>query len=162
MVIDVTSLKSGLIEKINLDDTIIFEDDDLIGTGILELKDVKVVGDIVIDSSRNLYINIDIDGIMVLPCSITLKPTDCKFSTHVEGIVDKLLEEINKKVKKSENNIDILPIIWENILMEIPMKVVSDDASLTKSEGDGWKLITDEENGKRVNPELQRLKDLFK
>ena len=43
--------------------------------------------------------------------------------------------------------------------MEIPMKVVSPDASLEKTEGDGWKLIT--EDSASVNPELAKLKDLF-
>ena len=61
-----------------------------------------------------------------------------------------------KTIKKT---IDILPIIWENILMEIPMKIVSDDLSDIKTQGEGWKLITDD--SKSVNPSLANLKNLL-
>ena len=44
--------------------------------------------------------------------------------------------------------------------MEIPIRVVSDDSANLKLEGEGWKLITESE--KRLNPELQKLKDLLK
>ena len=63
-------------------------------------------------------------------------------------------------MKKNQNTIDILPIIWENILMEIPIRVVGDKNQSLQMEGDGWKLITEEE--KKLNPELQKLKDLLK
>ena len=58
------------------------------------------------------------------------------------------------------NTLDIFPIIWENILMEIPIRVVGDKNQNLQMEGDGWKLITEEE--KKLNPELQKLKDLLK
>ena len=73
---------------------------------------------------------------------------------------DELLKEINETLKKNQNTIDILPIIWENILMEIPIRVVGDKNQNLQMEGDGWKLITEEE--KKLNPELQKLKDLLK
>ena len=97
---------------------------------------------------------------MVLPSSLTLEPTDYKFSIKIEGNIDELLKEINETLKKNQNTIDILPIIWENILMEIPIRVVGDKNQNLQMEGDGWKLITEEE--KKLNPELQKLKDLLK
>ena len=69
------------------------------------------------------------------------------------------MEEIDENHKKIENSIDILPIIWENILMEIPMKVTSPDAYSVKAEGEGWKFVTDEMDTK--NPALEKLKDLL-
>ena len=45
--------------------------------------------------------------------------------------------------------------------MEIPIKVVNDDVSSMKIEGDGWKFITDEETKEVVNSEFEKLKDLF-
>ena len=50
---------------------------------------------------------------MILPCAITLKPVDYHFSTEITGNIEDLYEEIDKNLKKSENSIDILPIIWE-------------------------------------------------
>ena len=58
-----------------------------------------------------------------------------------------ILEEIGENVKNNQNTIDILPIIWENILMEIPMRVVSEEArnSDINMSADGWKFVTEEE-----------------
>ena len=80
---------------------------------------------------------------------------------EIEGSREELIDEQAENVKKDENILDILPIIWENILMEIPMRVVSPGAEdkLNNLQGDGWKVITDEE--KEINPELAKLKDLL-
>ena len=102
-----------------------------------------------------------ISGIMVLPCSITLKETDYPFESKISDTLVNLFEEIGDFEKKIENTIDILPIIWENILMEIPMKVVSENAKFEKQEGNGWKLITEEEENEVINPEFEKLKDLL-
>ena len=70
--------------------------------------------------------------------------------------IEELYTEIDKNDKKYENSIDILPIIWENILMEIPMRVVSEEAK-TKDmniSGDGWKFVTEEEEKKSPLSEL--------
>ena len=45
--------------------------------------------------------------------------------------------------------------------MEIPMKVVSEDAANYKIEGNGWKLITEDDVHEEINPELAKLKDLL-
>ena len=71
-----------------------------------------------------------------------------------------MLEEIGKNDKNLENTIDILPIIWENILMEIPMRVVNEDIHDATLKGEGWSFVTEEQPS--INPELQKLKDLLK
>ena len=69
------------------------------------------------------------------------------------------MENIEENSTNFQNSIDILPIIWENILMEIPMRVVSEDAEDITLSGDGWKFITGEE--KTENSELSKLKELL-
>ena len=57
------------------------------------------------------------------------------------------MENMEENQRNFQNTIDILPIIWENILMEIPMRVVSEDVKDKdiNMSGDGWKFITEEE-----------------
>lgn len=159
MKIDITSLRSGILDKVEIDEVYSFSKEELENSGILELNDVKVTGYISRNSLNDYYINIIVKGTMMLPCSLTLKPTPYDFSISIEGNLDEMMEEFTENYENNQKTIDILPIIWENILMEIPMKIVSDDLSDIKTQGEGWKLITDEEES--VNPSLANLKNLL-
>ena len=160
MNIDITRLKSGIDSQVEIDVLYSFDKEMLKKTDIISLDNVSVKGYITSNSIDDYDLDVNVDGIMVLPSSLTLEPTDYKFSIKIEGNIDELLKEINETLKKNQNTIDILPIIWENILMEIPIRVVGDKNQSLQMEGDGWKLITEEE--KKLNPELQKLKDLLK
>ena len=160
MNIDITRLKHGIIEYIDINESIDVTKFELENTGILSLKEVRLHGTITKDNLDNYLLVLKIDGIMVLPCSITLKPVDYNFSTEISGNIEEMLEEINEINKKSENSIDIFPIIWENILMEIPIKVTSPDAKTETLSGDGWKLVTEDEEVK-VSNAFDKLKDLL-
>ena len=160
MDIDITKLKSDIEDSINIDLTYSFTKKELEGTDLIELNNVKINGNISKDSINEYTIDVDVKGIMVLPCAITLDPVDYPFNVKISGNLEEMLQEINENSKKIENSIDIFPIIWENILMEIPMKVVSEKAKNIKLEGDGWRLITDETRG-NINPEFQKLSQLF-
>ena len=155
-------LKNDLDEFIPIDESYSFSKEELKGTDVISLDDVKISGEITKDAIDNLYLNIEVKGILVLPCAITLKPVNYPFDIKIEGNIDELVGENEKSVKKDENTLDILPIIWENILMEIPMRVVSEDAEeeLSNLEGNGWKVITEDSDGE-INPELAKLKDLL-
>lgn len=155
-------LKNDLERFIPIEEEYSFSKEQLKGTDVISLDDMKVVGEITKDAIDNIYLNVDVSGTLVLPCAITLKPVDYPFNIKIEGNIDELVGENEKSVKKDENTLDILPIIWENILMEIPMRVVSKGAEeeLSNLEGNGWKVITEEDNGE-INPELAKLKDLL-
>ena len=159
--IDLLKLKNDLTNQVDIDETLSFQKDDLKNTTILELKNVHVRGMITRSTDHNYNLSLIIEGIMILPCALTLKPTSHPFTTSIEDDLLTLLKEIDENIKKIENSIDILPIIWENILMEIPIKVVNDDVSSMKIEGNGWKFVTDEETKEVVNSEFEKLKDLF-
>ena len=160
MNIDITRLKHGIISSINFDEIFDTSIIDLNNTGILDLKDIKVIGTITKDNMDNYMLDAKVSGIMVLPCSITLKPVDYEFSTEILGNIEEMLEEINEIHKKTENTIDIFPIIWENILMEIPIKVTSPDALTENISGEGWRLVTEDEEVKECNA-FDKLKDLL-
>lgn len=143
MIVDLTRLRNKIDSILNIDFTYSFSEEELKNTEIKKLDNVKINGYIRRNSLDEMEINITISGTMVLTCSITLKDVNYDFKIELDDILDRILEENDKKM---QNTIDILPIIWENILLEVPMKVVSEDATLEKTEGDGWKLITEDEN----------------
>ena len=137
MEFDLTRLNSGIDKKIDVDLEYKFNKDELSGTDLIEC-DIEVKGEIYKNSMHDTIADLSASGTMVLPCAITLKPTKYKYSMNIN-------EKIEENAEKCINTLDIFPIIWENILMEIPMRVVSPGAENIKLSGDGWKLITDEE-----------------
>lgn len=160
MIIDISKLKQGSESSLYIEENINIEQDLLDKAGIISLKDANVKGYINRDDNFNYYLDLIVEGTMVLPCSITLKPVDYTFSAEISGDYIELMSEIENSVQKVDNSLDIFHIIWENILMEIPIKVTCPDATDLKLSGDGWKLVTEgEEDG--TTSAFDKLKDLL-
>lgn len=160
MNIEIMRLKSNIISKLEIDEIISFTKEQLENSGILKLDDIHVVGYMNKSGDDDYYIDIRIYGTMVVPCSLTLEPTNYDFDIEIDGNIKEMLEEIGKNLTNLENTIDILPIIWENILTEIPMHIVNEKAKDMPLKGEGWRVLTGKEES--VNPEFEKLKDLFK
>ena len=158
MNIDIVRLNNDIDKNIEIDTTYSFSKEEMEGTDLLKLDNVKIVGELHKNVLGNIVLSVDVSGVMVLPCAITLKPVEYPFSLIIDDEIEKLYENIEEKPINLQNTIDILPIIWENILMEIPMRVVSPDAENIKLSGNGWKLVTDEDN--KNNP-LSELMDML-
>ncbi len=159
MEIDITTLKSGIKSFVEINTEVTFPKEELEKSGIIDIKSLKVEGILSKNNQDEYILNVELNGTLVLPCAVSLKPVDYKINTKIEGNVYEMLEETLKNYKKTEKTIDILPIIWENVLMEIPIRVVSDDLGDIKTKGNGWELITGEKED--INPELAKLKDLL-
>lgn len=157
---DLTRIKNKIEKEIEIDGVYEIDSSLISSTDLLEPLNISLKGRITRDVLEGFLLDVKVSGTMILPCSITLKPVSVPLNIHIVGNLDELMEEIDENHKKIENSIDILPIIWENILMEIPMRVVAPDAEITNMSGDGWRFITDEEDN--VNSELSKLEDLLK
>ena len=147
MYYDLIRLNNNIDKFIEVNETYSFTQDEIKGTDLLKLDDVKIEGEITKNSLGNIELNLDVEGVMVLACAITLKPVNYPFSIQISGELEELMENFDKNERNFQNSIDILPIIWENILMEIPMRVVSEEAKDKdmNMSGDGWKFVTEEE-----------------
>ena len=122
---------------------------------IRDISKVSVNGSITNDGYM-LSLRLNIKCILTLICSISLKDVKYDIDTSIE---EEISEENDENMKILNNSIDLLPIIWQNILMEIPIKVVSPDIEEKNIYGDGWKFITEEEEEKEIDPRLSKLKD---
>ena len=147
MQFDLIRLNNNIDKFIEVNETYSFTLDELKGTDLLNLDNVKIEGEIFKNSLGNIELNLNVEGVMVLSCAITLKPVNYPFSIEISGEIEELMENFDENERNFQNSIDILPIIWENILMEIPMRVVSEEAENNNipKEGDGWKFVTEEE-----------------
>ena len=154
---DITRLNNNIDKSVPIDITYSFNSEELKGTDLLKLDNVKINGELFKNSLGNIELDCSVEGVMQLPCAITLSPVDYPFSLNISDEVETLFNEIGENQTNFQNTIDIFPIIWENILMEIPTRVVSDDAKDLTLKGDGWSFTTKEE----VNSPLSELMDMI-
>lgn len=159
MDIDITRLRSGIQSKIEVDMTYKFSCDELRILEIEALNDLKVTGTISLDALKEIYLDLTITGTMIIPCAVTLKPVNYPFIIDISDTLEEIDGNLEKKCQKSQNILDIFPIIWENVLMEVPMRVLSDEASNYQISGDGWSFNSN--NSDISNSELSKLKDLL-
>lgn len=158
---DIIRLNNNIVKSIPVDLTYSFTREELDGTDLISLDDVKVTGEIFKNSLGNIELYLNVVGVMVLPCAITLKPVSYPFDIEISGEYDEIMQEMGEISTNFKNTIDIFPIIWENILMEIPMRVVSDDVSesdLNKS-GEGWSFTSKDDNKHSPLSELMEMID---
>ena len=137
MIVDLNYLNR--FSKLNIDEKIELDNKFLENSEIRELKDINWSGIIEIDYEDNLVINLKITGTMVLPCAVTLVDVPYEFETEFDNIVGNF-EEI---YKNNKNTLDISDILWENIVLEIPIRVVSENSKPSNTSGDGWELISE-------------------
>ena len=131
MKIDLRKLYS--LASVDVDGTITFPEEKLKSAGIIRLEDVSVHGKAIINYEDEIELDLDLSGKMYLPCAINLEEVEVPFATKIEEII-------------GENNInnnfylDLSDILWENIVLEIPIKVVKEGVQLETSSGKGWSV----------------------
>lgn len=150
---DLKRLNSNIDSNVLVDISYEFSKEELKGTDLINCN-CYINGEIFKSITDEIALNLTVKGVMVIPCSVTLKPVNYPFNIEINGEINEISDNFYKNYT---NTIDIFPIIWENILMEIPMRVVSEDAKDYKIEGDGWKLVSEEES----SSPFDELKDLF-
>ncbi|WP_100487586.1 YceD family protein [Sporolactobacillus pectinivorans] len=133
---------------------------------VRNLSPVDVKG-VVEFSKRSLTFHLQISGIMVLPCAISLEDVDYPFAIStsetflLNGTEDSDLEKGEFVHEIEDEQIDLVPSLVEAILVEKPMRVVSERVRTEKLSGNGWELVTDEMAARQIDPRLEKLKKFF-
>lgn len=161
MIIDLSSLLTNRCNSLDISDTISFELDKKQKKHIKALNDIEVDIHIYKDDICNIYFEIKIAGVMILECARTLTEIKYPFDTEYSTTLEEIYEENEKSIEKIENTLDISGNLWQNIVVEVPLRVISNDASEENIYGDGWKLVTNPEEDKPIDPRLEKLKDLL-
>ena len=120
-------------------------------TDIVSLRPVKAKGTLTYFDDENILLNMDVSGTMILKDSISLEEIPYPFSFQME-------ENVAERLEKDQNDLDILSILWENIVLEIPIRY-SEVTNYDEYVGDGWRVISEDEVKKSTN---NPFKDLLK
>ena len=155
MIIDLTKLVIGNVDYVGIDDDVIIDNSYFADTSINDLIGVRFYGDVRrIGDEYQLKGNLS--GIMVLSDDITLEDVDYSFDVTIEE--DFTDDDENFKIV--QNKLDITDFLWQNILVEVPSKVKGNHDKLTL-EGDGWRLITEDELVSGNDSPFSELNQLF-
>lgn len=162
MIIDLSSLVTNLKECIDIDECVDITSIDLSNTNIRKLNNTYFKGKITRISDDTFSINGVLSGTMVLPDDITLEDVDYNYEIQIDENFGENTENNENNIEIVQNTIDILPFLWQNIIVEIPLKVVSDKNKNKTAQGNGWRLISEDEvNTDNDSPfsDLQKLLD---
>ncbi|MBD9098953.1 hypothetical protein EGP98_05125 [bacterium] len=134
---DIRELLQGKIDKLEIDKDFFFNKDWYKNTDIIELKSVHFTGGLKRYLDDSFFLEGEYSGDMILKDSISLEDVIYHFSNNLE-------EEVTEKVKNVENTLDILSVLWENIVLEVPIRF-SEVKDYSNYQGDGWHLVSEEE-----------------
>ena len=140
-------------KTINIDSDII-PNEYLENSGIRRLNNIHFKGNIkkLVDDTYSL--EGVLSGTMILADDITLEDYEYNFTSEIE-------ENIEETSINLQKTLDITDILWQNILIEVPSKVVNDKNKNIKLEGNGWRLISEDDLNSKNNP-LSELEDLLR
>ena len=141
-------------KTINIDSDIIIPNEYLENSGIRRLNNIHFKGNIkkLVDDTYSL--EGVLSGTMILADDITLEDYEYNFTSEIE-------ENIEETSINLQKTLDITDILWQNILIEVPSKVVNEKNKNIKLEGNGCRLISEDDLNNKNNP-LSELEDLLR
>ena len=149
--IDLAKLVTGLIDYIDIDEEYTFNKEEYNYKDIKDLSKVKVKGRIEKKSDNELYIIANVSLSMLLIDSISLEDIWYPISFEID-------EKISEIQENFENILEIVPFLWQNIVLEVPLSyTLVEDYS--KYKGDGWKLVSEEDIKNTPFSQLKNLED---
>ncbi|MEG2457735.1 MAG: DUF177 domain-containing protein [Bacilli bacterium] len=157
MKLDITDLIKGKENILYIDNNIEFPKEDIISSGMRELQNTVINGTLKKTDDDIYNLNITVNGTMILGCAVSLEDVAYNFSINIDEILSNDYENITN-VKIIGNTLDISDIVWENIVLEIPLRVVKRGAK-SKTSGEGWSLENSEDV--KSSKALQDLKILL-
>jgi uncharacterized protein len=133
---------------------------------IREVSPMHVTGRGDIDSTKVTF-HLKIEGHLILPCSRTL--VDVLLPINVETtetflLQDSIYETEEEVYRVKDDMIDLMPIIKEILLLEVPMQVFCEDVDsedAAPQSGKDWEVIHEEDQSKKIDPRLAGLAKFF-
>lgn len=134
MKLDLRKLYS--LKKIDINEDIVFNNIDYKKMNITKINDIHATGYAKVNYEDNIELELDVNGSLVMPCAITLEDVIVPINVHIS-------EEILENTLNNDFFLDLLDILWENIVLEIPIRVVKEGVKLESQKGVGWEIISE-------------------
>ena len=150
-------LNKLVIKDLTVSEDVVFQDKPLIN-GLKEVKNAHYSGTIKLNVDEQIELDLLFTGVMVLIDSITLDSIDWPFSIKIEETLDENDENMAEYFDKTQNTLDIEAILWQNIVLEVPIRIRKDDKDVSL-EGEGWGL--NKESNEEIDPRFAKLAEIY-
>ena len=100
---------------------------------VIKISPVKVIAEVSLNYDNELELVCHLEGIFTMPCAISLQEVEEPFNIDLEIIIE-------QKNRKNQISLDLLDILWENIVLEVPMRIIKEGIKTDNIKGEGWEL----------------------
>ncbi len=145
------------ITGLELNESIELEESACKKIGILNGQNIWLKGKITKNQSQEYQLNLHITGELILPDARTLEPLAYPIDIKLDEKIEEENETIGEYFEKSKNTLDIMGVLWENIVLEVPISISK--GNLDKTYGDGWELVS--KTKEEIDPRLAPLRKLL-
>ena len=145
-------------QGILLDTIISFDEEYLRVSEIKKLDNVHVSGRIYYSLTKEVIFAGNVNGNMTLVDGYSGDLIDYPFNINLDEILANFSNEDEKVGKKPKNSLDLKEVLWENIVLEVPI-VVSKDNKVKTKKGEFWEVR--DENSKKDDPRLECFRTLL-
>ncbi len=150
-------LSKLVVKDLSVDEDISFDEESKIN-GLKEIKNAHYSGTIKLNIDNEIELDLLLKGEMVLIDSLTLEEFIKPFNIKIEDTLSENDENMAEYFDKMQNTLDIKEILWQNIVLEVPIRIRKDDQDITL-EGEGWGL--NQEEKEEIDPRLAKLAELY-
>ncbi len=117
------------------------------GSDFLAISPVRVQGTFEVEDMMYYHFHLHIQTTLTIACAITLKPVEVPLDFTV---TETFSEDEHDEYRQVDGiTVDLLPIIWSNIYLEKPLRVVSPNAK--------YENPKKASSGKKINPAFKDL-----
>jgi len=143
---------------IDIEEYISFNEEYLKLSTIKELNNVYVKGRLYLSSAEEFVFDGNVKGIMKLQDAYSGELIDYPFSIEIDETIDNLTKIPQETQKNKQNTLDLKEVLWENIVLEVPI-AISSSKDIKTTKGEGWEIR--DENSKKEDSRLECFKALL-
>lgn len=157
--IDFQNAKNGVI---HIDERISVEENDFLRhTQVKSIPEVHITGTLQFDQSSLVFSNLELDGVMIVPDSITLEDLEVTFDTtsQVTYSFEPVDPDEDEIIVVKKDTIDINPEILQAVIYEAPMHITNCPRD-QYPKGDGWQVLSDQDpKEEKIDPRWAKLNE---
>jgi uncharacterized metal-binding protein YceD (DUF177 family) len=133
--------------------------DDNLDKRIKDLKDATVEGFVKMNPNGIVELECIFKGKMMIEDSISLDIIPYDFCIKISDNMDELMNNYDNCYDNIQNALDLKTILWQNIVLEVPISYTKvNDAKL---KGEGWELVDEKKSSDEIDPRLKKLEELL-